>query len=117
MLGGKELEQLALQKQALLVESNLNRRALVAELGALRLAGTRLSNAIAAPGRLLPVLMGLAPVVGFFTARGLRRPVSFITRVTKLVKWVGPAISLYRTLSAARQRHAQGNRLDRLAPS
>ena len=109
MLGGKELEQSNLQKQALLVESNLNRHALVAEIGALRSARTRLSSAIAAPGRFVPLLMALAPIVGFFTARGLGRPVSFITRITKLVKWAGPAISLWRTLSAARQRHAEGH--------
>jgi hypothetical protein len=109
MLGGTELEQLGLQKQALVAESTLNRHALVAEIGALRAARTRLSSAITAPGRFVPLLMALAPIVGFFTVRGLGRPVSFITRITKLVKWVGPAVSLWRTLSAARQRQAEGH--------
>lgn len=107
MLGGKELEQSNLQKQALLVESRLNRHALIAEISELRSAGARLSNAIAAPGRFAPWLMALAPVVGFFAARGVRRPVSFITRAAKLVKWIGPAVALWRSLNANRQRRAE----------
>ena len=108
MLGGKDLEQLGLQKQALLVESSLNRHALLSELDALRASAERLSQAFLAPRRLVPLLMGLAPLAGFFAVRGVRKPISMISRAAKLVKWVGPAFALWRSLSAARRRAAEG---------
>jgi hypothetical protein len=90
----------------LLVESRLNRQALIAEVAELHSATQRLSNAILAPRRFAPLLMGLAPLAGFFAFRGARQPGSLLTRAIKLAKWIGPAVSLWRSYAAAHSRHA-----------
>ena len=107
MLGGKEVAQLRLQKQALLIESSVNRQELIAELENVRFSFSRMGNALRTPRRFAPLLMGLVPLVGFFTARGVRRPVSLIGGIAKAAKWIGPAISLWRSFTAARRRDAE----------
>ena len=107
MLGGKELEQLSMQKQALVLESSLNRHALISEIAELRSAAARVSNAVRAPQRFAPLLMLLAPLAGFFAFRAARQPVSLITRVAKLAKWIGPAYSLWKGFSAARSQGSE----------
>jgi hypothetical protein len=107
MFGRKELEQIRLQKQALLLESSLNRHALIWEIEELRSSAARLSNAILAPRRVVPLLMCLAPLAGFLAFRGARRPVSLFTRLTSAVKWIGPAFALWRSFSAARKHGAE----------
>jgi len=109
MFGGKELAQLRLQKQALVLESSLNRHALVSEVNELRSAAARVSNALHASRRFVPLLMLLAPLAGFFAYRAARRPVSLITRLVKLAKWIGPAYSLWRSFSAARNQDAEAS--------
>ena len=107
MLGSKELEQLHLQKQALLLESSLNRYALRAELDELRYSASRMSHAILAPRRFAPLLMGLASLAGFFAFRSVRRPASLIVGVAKAAKWIGPALSLWRSFTAARRQGSE----------
>jgi hypothetical protein len=104
MFGRKELEQFRLQKQALLVESSLNRHALIVEIEELRSAAARVGNAVRAPQRFAPLLMVLGPLAGFFAFRAARRPVSLITRVAKLAKWIGPAYALWKSFSATRSQ-------------
>jgi len=94
------------QKQALLLESSLNRHALISEIDALRSSAARLSNAIRAPRYFVPLLVGVASLAGFLAFRGVRRPVSLFTRLASAAKWIGPAYSLWRSFSAARQRDA-----------
>jgi hypothetical protein len=107
MFGRGDLEQLRLQKQALLVESSLNRHALVLEIDALRSSAARLSNAVRAPRRLAPLLMVLAPLAGFFAVRSVRRPVSLLSNLTKAAKWIGPAYSLWKGFAAARKQGSE----------
>ena len=107
MLGRQQIEQLRLQKQTLLVESSLNRHALISEMGALRSAFSSVSSAVLAPRRFAPFLLVLAPLAGFFAFRGARRPGSLITRVAKVVKWIGPAYSLWRSFSAGRKQASE----------
>ena len=102
MFGRKELEQLSMQKQALVLESSLNRHALISEIEELRSAAARVGNAVRAPQRFAPLLMVLAPLAGFFAVRSARRPASLITRMAKMAKWIGPAYSLWKSFSAAR---------------
>jgi len=62
MLGRKELANLDLQKQALLLESGLNRVALQAEVQSLRSSTAWVSNVTSASRRLAPLLVVLAPL-------------------------------------------------------
>jgi hypothetical protein len=100
MLGGKELAQLDLQKQALLAESGLNRVALEAEIQHLHSATawvTDLSN----PSRGLTLLLAaLTPVVGFLLARGSRRSDSWLGRMLELAKWMPPLYRLWKSVSS-----------------
>ncbi len=69
MLGRKELDRLSLQKQALLLESSLNRVALQAEIQSLRSATAWVSEAAQASRKLAPLLAVVASVAGFLFAR------------------------------------------------
>lgn len=101
MFGRQELEQLRLQKQALLLESSLNRHALQSELHQLRSAAAWMSNAARAPRQFAPLLVVLAPLAGFLLVRTVRRPDSWFNRLASAAKWIGPLYSLWRTFSAA----------------
>jgi hypothetical protein len=103
VFGTTELERLRVQKQALILESSLNRQALSTEYRELRMAVTHLRNAALAPRRLVPLLALLAPLVGFGLVRGIRHPVSLFSRLVSAAKWIGPLYSLWRGFSAARK--------------
>jgi len=87
-----------LQKQALLLESALNRHALQSEFRQLR-------NAVRAPRQFAPLLVVLAPLAGFLLVRTVRRPDSWFKRLAAVAKWIGPLYSLWRTFSAAIPAH------------
>jgi len=107
VFGRKDLEKLRLQKQALVLESTLNRYALQAELQDLRSAAAWMRHAARAPRQLAPLLVILAPLAGFFLVRTVRRPESSFTRVASVAKMIGPLYGLWRTLSAARSKSAE----------
>jgi hypothetical protein len=107
MFGREELEQLRLQKQALVLESGLHRHMLQADFYKLRSSLPTLSNAARAPRRFLPLLVVLAPLAGFFMVRKLRAPTSLFKRLLTMAKWIGPAYSLWRTYSSARKQEPQ----------
>jgi hypothetical protein len=104
VFGRQELEKLRTQKQALLLESALNRHALQAEWQELRSAAAWMSDAARAPSRFVPLLAVLAPLAGFLVVRSLRRPESLFTRLVSAAKWIGPIYSLWRGYSAARKK-------------
>ena len=100
MFGRNEIVRLELQKQALVLESGLRRLELQEEVQNFR-------SALAGIGRLgkkgAPFLMLLAPVAGFLLARGVRQqPMTWLGRLTKLTKFIGPAYALWRSFSARR---------------
>jgi hypothetical protein len=107
MPGRTNLTQLGVQKQALVLESSLNRQALLSEIDALRFATVRVNHAVQASRRFVPLLTLLAPVAGFFAVRKARRPISIVSRLVRLAKWAGPAYSFWRSFSAARRRDAE----------
>ena len=104
MFGRKELERVHLQKQALILESSLNRYALRAELQVLRSAAGWMSTATRAPRRVAGVLTLLAALAGFFAVKSARRPDSWLNRLAALAKWVGPLYTLWRSFSAPRKK-------------
>jgi hypothetical protein len=102
MLGRKELADLDLQKQALLLESDLNRVTLQAEVQSLRSATAWVNDVTSASRGLAPLLVVLAPLSGFLLARGSRRSDSWLRRLMALAKWVAPLYRLWKSFSARR---------------
>lgn len=103
MFGQQALDKLRLQKQSLILESSVNRHALQSEFQELRSAAAWMSPAAHVPRPVLLLLGVLAPLAGFFLSRGVRRPVSMMSRVFSLLKLVGPLFSLWRGIAAARK--------------
>jgi hypothetical protein len=93
-----------LHKQALVLESSLNRHALRAELHELHRSTAWISNATQAPQRFAPLLVLLAPLAGFLVVRGRRRTESLFSRLVSAAKWIGPIYSLWRGYSTARKQ-------------
>ncbi len=101
MLGRKELDKLNLQKQALLLESSLNRAALQAEIRRLRSATTWVREASSVSRELTPILALLAPVAGFLVARRARRSAAWFGRIVTVAKWAGPLYGLWKQFAPA----------------
>lgn len=108
MLGRKELDKLNLQKQALLLESGLNRVALQAEIHSLRSATAWVREATSASRELTPLLLLLAPLGGFLLARGSRRPSSWLSRIVTAVKWIGPLYGLWKSFARGQKEAEAG---------
>jgi hypothetical protein len=103
MFGQQALDKLRLQKQSLILESSVNRLTLQTEVRELRSAAAWMSPASHVPRPVLLLLGVLAPLAGFFLTRGVRRPVSLLSRVFSLLKLIGPLYSLWRGIAAARK--------------
>ena len=108
MFGGRELDKLHLQKQALLLESGLNRFALQAEFRNLRSATTWVGGVAKASRGLTPLLLLLAPLAGFLLARRSRQSRSWLSRVGAVAKWVIPLYRLWKRFSANREQANAG---------
>ena len=108
MLGRKELDKLSLEKQALLLESGLNRLALQAEMQNLRSSTAWLSEVTRVSKEAKPLLLVLAPIAGFLLARGSRRSDSWCSRVAAAAKWIGPVYQLWRSFSSSRKAAEPG---------
>ena len=108
MFGREELDSLNVQKQALLLESSLNRLALQGEMQRWRSTAGWVSAATHAPRKLTPLLLPLVPLAGFLLARGFRRSGSRLSWLLAAVKWVAPLYQLWRTLTPVRKEVAAG---------
>ena len=104
MFGRKEVEDFRLQKQALLLQSGLNRLQFQLELQQLRSAAAWMSGAARTPRQLAPLLVVLAPLAGFLLVRSVRRPESLFNRVASVAKLIGPLYTLWQRFSAARKK-------------
>ena len=102
MLGRKELAALDRRKQALLLESGLNRVAFQAEIHSLRSAAAWAGKAASAVRQLAPLLVVLAPLGGFLFARQSRRGSSWFNRLATLGQWLGRVYRLWRIFAASR---------------
>ena len=108
MLGGKELERLAVAKEALLVESGLNRLELQAEYQNLRKATAWVGTLARGSREHAPVLLLLAPVAGFLLARVSTRLGDWFNRVAPSVRWITGLYSWWKTFSASRKASEAG---------
>jgi hypothetical protein len=109
VFGRNEIARLKLQKQALVLQSGLNRVELQGEVHDLRagLGGIRRTGQKSAPW-----LVALAPVAGFFLVRSMRRqPASWLIRLVKATKWIGPAYGLWRTFSSRQEEGSRGRKV------
>jgi hypothetical protein len=104
VFGRKELDRLDLQKQALLLQSGLNRLELQLEFQQLRSASAWMTGAARGPRHVAPLLLVLAPLAGFLVVRSFRRRDSWLSRLAAAAKWIGPLYSLWQRFSAARQK-------------
>jgi hypothetical protein len=104
VLGREELEKLAVEKQALLVESSLNRLALQAEFQNLRSASGWMKAAAGGAGRFTPLLLLLAPVAGFLLARGARGSGWWPGRSLTALKWIVPLYGVWRGFLGRRRK-------------
>ena len=104
MFGRKDLENLRLQKQALLLQSGMNRLQLQLELQQLRSATAWITGAAPRSAATAPFWVGLAPLAGFLLVRKARRPDSWFDRLASAAKWIGPLYTLWQRFSAARKK-------------
>ena len=103
MLGGKELDRLAAQKQALVAESDLNRLALQAELHHVCFAATQLKDMAGLRGKIAPLLLVLGPLAGLLLRRKAHQPASWLAKAMTAAKWVGPLYGLWKGFAAGRR--------------
>ena len=103
MFGREELDKLNVQKQALLLESSLNRLALQTEVQRLRSATAWAGEATRASRQFAPLLLLLAPLAGFLLARKGRRADSWLGRLMAAVKWIAPLYHLWKRFAPARK--------------
>jgi hypothetical protein len=99
VFGREELARLALEKQALVAESDLYRLTVQVELQNLRSAADWVNEATRWPRKLGPLLTLLAPLAGYLLARGSRRPASWFSRLAAAAKWLGPLYTLWKSFS------------------
>ena len=104
MFGRKELENFRLQKQALVLQSDLNRLTLQLEFQQLRSAAAWMTGVARAPRQLGTLWIVLAPLAGFFLVRRFRRPASWFNRLAAAAKWIGPLYKLWQGFSAGRKK-------------
>src|SRR5215472_19289701 len=100
MLGGKELAQLQQQKQALILQSNLNRLTLRVQCQAVSQALAPLASVGGLLAKRSALRLILASAVGLFFARSLRGSASWIGRATSAAKWIFPLYELWKRLRA-----------------
>lgn len=101
MFGRTELNRLDLRKQALVLESDLNRFALQAEFRNLHSATTWVGELTQKSRGFAPLLLVLAPLAGFLLSRGSRQAHSWLSRVSAAAKWAIPLYRLWKSYSAS----------------
>jgi hypothetical protein len=97
MFGTQKLTELQLRKEALLLESHLNRLALCAECKRLSEVGSWVGRIAGARNLIRPWASLLAPMAGVALALGLRRRSGWLGFLTKTVAAIAPLIQLWRT--------------------
>jgi hypothetical protein len=97
MVGRKALEQYRLQKQVLILESNLNRLALRSAWNDLRSATAWMHEAAGIGRKVSPWLFLLAPVAGFFASRALGKRRGSWSFLLFLARWIPKAFSWWKS--------------------
>jgi len=104
MVGRKELARLDVQKQALLLESSLNRVALQAEVRHLRSATAWMGEAATVSRELTPLLVFLAPLAGLLLATGSYRAGTWLSRALNIGKWLARLYRVWKSFTGQRRK-------------
>jgi len=95
MAGRSGTEALSRRKQALIIESNLNRIALQIECENLRAATRPLHQVATVAHRMGPWLLPLAPLAGLLAARFLRKRSGLLDTAVSLLRSLPPVLALW----------------------
>ena len=99
MVGRKALEQYRLQKQVLILESDLQRLALRTEWDNLRSATAWMNEAAGIGRKVSPWLFMLAPVAGFFASRVLGHRRGSWRFLLSLTRWIPRAFAWWKSFA------------------
>ena len=99
MSGGRELNRLELRRRELVLQSTLNRLAIMQELQNVQAALRPAERVVSSIRAARPWLLLLAPLVGVFAARSLRSSGSGFARLLGMLKYVRPLLAVWRQLS------------------
>jgi hypothetical protein len=99
MVGRKTLELYRLQKQVLILESNLHRLALRTEWNNLRSATAWMDEAAGIGRKVSPWLFLLAPVAGVFASRALGHRRGSWRLLLALARWIPRAFSWWKSFA------------------
>jgi len=97
MFGRQELKTLQLRKQALLLQSGLNRLTIQFEFERLRQLGSLLGVMNGGSGGLKRWALALAPMAGVAAALGFRRSRKALGSLATLITIIKPLIRFWRT--------------------
>jgi hypothetical protein len=99
MFGGERIATLHARKQALILESALNRLTLRNDWQNVRSAAAWAGQAVETGRKLRPWLLLLAPLAGFLAVRSLRRPSPAPSRLMTLLKLIQPLSLLWASFA------------------
>ena len=108
MFRRKELDRLALEKQALVAESGLHRLEIQIELRNLRSSTAWVTEATRWPRTHGSLLIVLAPLAGYLLTKAAKRSDSWFNRVAAAAKWAGPLYTLWKSFSASGDKPEAG---------
>lgn len=103
MFQRKELERLRLQKEQLVSQSNINREWLVSDWKRLQSSELWLGEVLGFARRHPLWVMSLAAATGTLAAKTLRRPRTYMKRISQVGKLVSVVISAWKLFRRKRQ--------------
>jgi len=103
MFQRKELEQLRLQKEQLILQSDANRQRLMSDWRRLQSSEIWLDEILGLARRHPLWVAGLAATAGTLVAKTLRQPRKIMTRIGQVGKFASMAFSVWRLLRRKRR--------------
>ena len=104
MFQGKELEQLRLQKEQLVLQSDANRQRLISDWQRLQSPGSWMDETLGLARRHPLWFAGLATAAGALAVKILRQPRTLLTGIGRLGELASMAISVWRLLRRKRRQ-------------
>jgi hypothetical protein len=104
MFQGKELEQLRLQREQLVLQSDANRQKLMSDWLRLQSPGLWLDETLVLARRHPLWIAGLAAAAGTLAVKTLRQPRTLLDGIGRLGKYVSVAFSVWRLLRRRRRQ-------------
>jgi len=102
------LNRLELRRRELVLQSTLNRLAIMTELRNVQVALRPADRVITSIRAARPWLLLLAPLAGIFAARGLRANGSGFARLLGALKYIQPLLAVWRQFSSSSNNGESG---------